>query len=31
LGGIEPGGNDFPTEKFGLLRGHIHTILMADG
>ncbi len=25
LGGIEPGGNDFPTEKFGLLGGDIHT------
>ena len=25
LGGVEPGGNDLPTEKFGLLRGHIHT------
>jgi len=25
LGRVEPGGNDFPTEKFGLLGGDIHT------
>jgi hypothetical protein len=25
LRGIKPGGNDFPTEKFGLLGGDIHT------
>jgi len=24
---IKPGGNDLPTEKFRLLRGHIHTAL----
>ena len=28
---VEPGGNDLPTEKFGLLRGHIHTIDGVDG
>lgn len=31
LGGVEPGGNDLPTEKFGLLRSHIHTIDGVDG
>ena len=31
LGCVEPGGNDLPTEKFRLLRGHIHTIVVVDG
>ena len=31
LGRIEPGGNDFPTEKFRLLCGHIHTAVTVDG
>ena len=31
LGCIEPGGNDFPTEKFRLLCGHIHTAVTVDG
>ena len=31
LGGIEPAGNDFPTEKFGLLGGDVHTIDGVDG
>ena len=31
LGRVEPGGNNFPTEKFGLWGGHIHTIDGVDG
>ena len=27
---VEPGGNNLPTEKFRLLRGHIHTVVLAD-
>jgi len=27
---VEPGGNDLPTEKFRLLRGHIHTVVMVE-
>ena len=29
LGCVEPGGNDLPTEKFGLLGGDIHTWMAA--